>query len=108
MALAPVPVQPQVAIMPQAPVLPVTAPAPEEITLASDTPSNLTCRLLNKNGTPVRNVIVQIDAGEKIVERHASHLGNSASRRARPPGKLAGQPARAPQHLIWNGLWKRF
>ena len=43
----------------------MTAPSPEEITLAADTPSNLTCRLLNKNGTPVRNVIVQIDAGEK-------------------------------------------
>ena len=43
----------------------MTAPNPEEITLASDTPSDITCRLLNKNGTPVRNVIVQIDAGEK-------------------------------------------
>ena len=43
----------------------MTAPSPEEITLASDTPSDITCRLLNKNGTPVRNVIVQIDAGEK-------------------------------------------
>ena len=39
-------------------------PDPEEITLASDTPSSMTCRLLNKNGTPVRNVIVQFDAGE--------------------------------------------
>ena len=43
----------------------MTAPTPEEITLAAETPSNLTCRLLNKNGTPVRNVIVQLDAGEK-------------------------------------------
>ena len=43
----------------------MTAPSPGEITLASDTPSDITCRLLNKNGTPVRNVIVQIDAGEK-------------------------------------------
>jgi len=43
----------------------MTDPNPEEITLATDTPSNITCRLLNKNGTPVRNVIVQIDAGEK-------------------------------------------
>ena len=39
-------------------------PDPEEITLASDTPSSMTCRLLNKSGTPVRNVIVQFDAGE--------------------------------------------
>ena len=43
----------------------MTSPTPEEITLASETPSNITCRLLNKNGTPVRNVIVQIDAGDK-------------------------------------------
>ena len=43
----------------------MTAPTPEEITLAAETSSNLTCRLLNKNGTPVRNVIVQLDAGEK-------------------------------------------
>lgn len=43
----------------------MTAPSPEEITLATDTPSDITCRLLNKNGTPVRNVIVQVDAGEK-------------------------------------------
>ena len=43
----------------------MTSPTPEEITLAAETPSNLTCRLLNKSGTPVRNVIVQLDAGEK-------------------------------------------
>ena len=43
----------------------MTDPNPEEITLATQTPSNINCRLLNKNGTPVRNVIVQIDAGEK-------------------------------------------
>ena len=43
----------------------MTAPTPEEITLAAETPSNLNCRLLNKNGTPVRNVIVQLDAGDK-------------------------------------------
>ena len=43
----------------------MTDPSPEEITLATNTSSNITCRLLNKNGTPVRNVIVQIDAGDK-------------------------------------------
>ena len=43
----------------------MTDPSPEEIILATDTPSNITCRLLNKSGTPVRNVIVQIDAGDK-------------------------------------------
>ena len=43
----------------------MSSPTPEEITLAAETPSNITCRLLNKNGTPVRNVIVQIDAGDK-------------------------------------------
>ena len=43
----------------------MTDPSPEEITLAAGTSSEITCRLLNKNGTPVRNVIVQIDAGEK-------------------------------------------
>ena len=43
----------------------MTDPSPEEITLATNSSSNITCRLLNKNGTPVRNVIVQIDAGDK-------------------------------------------
>ena len=43
----------------------MTDPSPEEIILATDTPSNITCRLLNKSGTPVRNVIVHIDAGDK-------------------------------------------
>ena len=43
----------------------MTEPSPEEITLATNSSSNITCRLLNKNGTPVRNVIVQIDAGDK-------------------------------------------
>jgi len=40
-------------------------PSPEEITLATNTPSNINCRLLNKSGKPVVNVIVQIDAGDK-------------------------------------------
>jgi hypothetical protein len=43
----------------------MTAPTPGEITLASSTASDITCRLLNRSGTPVRNVIVQIDGGEK-------------------------------------------
>ena len=43
----------------------MTDPSPAEITLATNSSSNITCRLLNKNGTPVRNVIVQIDAGDK-------------------------------------------
>ena len=43
----------------------MTDPSPEEITLAAGSSSEITCRLLNKNGKPVRNVIVQIDAGEK-------------------------------------------
>ena len=40
-------------------------PSPEEIILATNTPSNINCRLLNKSGKPVRSVIVQIDAGDK-------------------------------------------
>ena len=55
----------------------MTDPNPEQITLSSGASSNISCRLTNKLGNPVRDVIVQIEAGDKGYIEIDGNVANS-------------------------------